>query len=223
MSAPSRIVTLDGPAGVGKTTIARAVAKALGVAYLDTGAMFRAVALKLGPEALEWSEERISRAVAGLEFGLQGTGEDTRLLCGGTPLGDEIRTEEIGMLASSLAKRNSVRERLKDLQCALGERYSLVTEGRDMGTVIFPKAPHKFFLDATPEIRALRRYRQLQEMGGEVDLQELTEQIRQRDEQDRTREIAPLRPADDAVSVDTSILTLEQVLQNVLDTISGNQ
>lgn len=221
MSRERITVTLDGPAGVGKSTIARETAQALGIAYLDTGAMFRAVAWKLGPQALEWSEERLGAAVAGMVFGLEGSGGSTVLLCDGRPLGADIRGEDVGLLASTLAKRQSVRERLKERQRGLGERFSLVAEGRDMGSVVFPQATHKFFLDATPEVRARRRWLQLKDMGRLEDLAELTEQIRLRDEQDRTRAIAPLRPAEDAVVIDTSALNVEHVLAAVLGRVRG--
>lgn len=215
MTMGLEIVTLDGPAGVGKTTIARMAAKELGLAYLDTGAMFRAVAFYLGEDANAWEEAELASRLESLEFGLDARG----LLCNGQVLGAAIRTEEVGMLASTLAKRAPVRARLKEQQQALGRATALVVEGRDMGTVVFPEARHKFFLDATPEVRAQRRYKQLQEMGQAADLDKLAEQIRARDEQDRTRAIAPLKPAADAVVIDTSALDIPGVLQAVLDTV----
>lgn len=210
------IVTLDGPAGVGKTTIARLAAQELGWAYLDTGAMFRGVAWMLGPDAPALDESELEKRLAGIEFRLFGQGEASRLECNGHMLGQEIRTEEVGLLASKLAQRPGVRSRLKEQQQALGQRVALVVEGRDMGTVVFPEARHKFFLDAAPEVRARRRFLQLQEAGQPADLEQLTEQIRQRDEQDRNRSIAPLRPAEDARVVDTSALGIEEVLGVVL-------
>lgn len=219
MSARLDIVTLDGPAGVGKTTIARLAARELGWAYLDTGAMFRAVAFQLGDDnaALDGINDiELERRLAKISFALHGAGEASRLDCNGQELGQEIRTEEVAARASSLAKRVPVRQRLKEQQQKLGRSTALVVEGRDMGTVVFPEAKFKFFLDASPEVRARRRFLQLKEAGQLADLEKLAEQIRQRDEQDRTRTIAPLKPAEDALVVDTGGLGIEEVLGVVL-------
>ncbi len=211
-----RIVTLDGPAGVGKSTLARRVAQALGIAYLDTGAMFRTIALQLGQEGLAASPAVREKALSALRFSLAGRGEHTVLSCNGAAAGPEIRTETIGMLASRYAALAEVRAYLKTAQQELGKQFSLVAEGRDMGTAIFPAAPHKFFLDARPEIRAERRVQQLRESGQDADPATVTEQIRQRDELDRNRAIAPLRPADDAVVVDTSDLDIDGVFDAII-------
>lgn len=220
------IVTIDGPAGVGKSTIARRVAKELNVAYLDTGAMFRTVALHLSRQgALGTSpdfdpglvkEETLERIFKECTFSLEGAGDATRLLCNGVLVGDEIRSEEAGMKAALAAKIPMVRERLKQVQQSLGANFSLVAEGRDMGTVIFPSAQCKLFLVADPRIRARRRMLQLGQMGLESDLEELVKQIQERDEQDRNRAIAPLMPADDAHTIDTSYLDADQVLDQVM-------
>jgi cytidylate kinase len=214
------VVTIDGPAGVGKTTLARAVAQHLGVAYLDTGAMYRSVAWILGEGAWEWSEEKLARSLVSLDFSLQGAGEATILLVNGREVGPEIRTETVGLWASHVAKIPRVRSRLTEIQRSLGQRVSLVAEGRDMGTVVFPNAGFKFFLDASPEVRARRRWLQLRDAGSTEDLQVLTRQMRMRDEQDRNRAIAPLKPAKDAVCIDTGPLEPSQVLQQILARIS---
>ncbi|QGY39908.1 (d)CMP kinase [Pseudodesulfovibrio cashew] len=205
------IVTIDGPAGVGKSTMAKRLARELGIPYLDTGAMFRAVAWKLGEGSWDWDETRLKDELAGFDFTLSGVGEDSVLSLNGTPIGNEIRTEQVGMWASNVATLPVVRAYLKTAQQSLGARFSLVAEGRDMGTVIFPDAPHKFFLDASVEERANRRFHQLEGLGKPADLEELKEQIARRDHQDRNRAVAPLRPADDAVTIDTTELDKDRV------------
>lgn len=216
MSTP-RIVTLDGPAGVGKTTLAKRTADALGVAYLDTGAMFRTTAMTLGDGAHELPEDELDAKLADIAFTLSGTGADSTLSVNDTPIGDEIRTEEVAMLASKIATVPAVRAFLKAAQQAVGATTSLVAEGRDMGTVVFPEASCKIFLDAAPEIRAQRRVLQLEEMGKTADLATITQQIKARDDQDRNRAVAPLKPADDAHIIDTGPLTIDGVFDAIIE------
>ena len=218
------IVTIDGPAGVGKSTLAKRLAAALGVAYLDTGAMFRALAMRLaekgwrpGPDAGKADDDpQLQKLLADCTFALRGTGAETELLFCAKPVGEDIRSEEAGMMAANIAVVPQIRNYLKAAQQSLGAAFSLVAEGRDMGTAVFPTAAHKIFLDADPEIRAKRRCLQLKEMGQDCDLAALTEQIRQRDDQDRNRAAAPLRPAADAVIVDTSRLNIEEVFAAII-------
>jgi len=211
-----RIVTIDGPAGVGKSTLAKRVARHLGVAYLDTGAMFRGTALALGENAWNLPEAELEAKLAALRFSLEGTGADSRVCLDGRPLGDEIRTEKVGMWASNLAVLPVVRAAQKAAQQAIGRTTALVAEGRDMGTVIFPEASCKVFLDARPEVRADRRVRQLRGMGKEADYETILADIQKRDHQDRTRATAPLKPAIDAHVIDTSNLDIDQVFAAIM-------
>lgn len=213
------IITLDGPAGVGKSTLAKQVATVLNMPYLDTGAMFRTVALRLGPGAEHLPHPDLLARCMGFSFRLEGTGADTVLLCNDVPTGKEIRREEVGQLASSLATVAVVRDYLKEAQRILGESTPLVVEGRDMGTVVFPNARFKFFLDARIEVRAMRRFKELEAKGEKPDLEAITTSIRTRDEKDRNRPIAPLKPAEDAKIIDTSELDIEGVLDVILETV----
>ncbi|MCL1985903.1 MAG: (d)CMP kinase [Betaproteobacteria bacterium] len=204
------IVTLDGPAGVGKSTLARKLAVALGIPYLDTGAMFRRLAFELRGNS-DISAQKLREVFAGLHFTLSSGNGESRLLCNGVAVGNEIRTEKVGLWAARIAGNPVAREVLQEAQRAVGARSSLVVEGRDVGTEVFPDACCKFFLDASPEVRALRRLKELEMRGESHDLAELADSIRERDTMDRERAIAPLRLAADAVFIDTSELDIEGV------------
>jgi cytidylate kinase len=206
---------------VGKSTLAKRLAGELGLPFLDTGAMFRAAAYALGEGAWEWTQGILQQRLGDFEFSLRGSGKDTELLLNGQPLPEAIRSEETGRWASQLAVAPSVRAHMKIAQICLGQTTPLVAEGRDMGTVVFPDAAHKFFLDADPDERARRRCRQLESQGRPADFAAIAASIRQRDEQDRNRSIAPLKPAPDALVVDTTHLTETEVLEAVLDRVRG--
>lgn len=213
------IITIDGPAGVGKTTLARETAEALGLPYMATGAMFRFLALNLGSDALALPQAELLKAAGQWHFSLAGSGRQTRLLANGVKVGLEIRAEAVSALASALAKSPAIRNALLAAQRAMGEAGPLVAEGRDLGTVVFPQAAHKFFLDARPEVRAKRRFDELKAKGVHASLEEITGSMAQRDEQDRSRAIAPLKPAADAEIIDTSDLAVDQVLARILQSV----
>lgn len=213
----AKVITIDGPAGVGKSTLARMLAEKLRIPYLNTGAMFRCLAIKLGEKAVKEDESTIAKNAAQFSFSLRGSGPDTQLLCNGAIPGDEIRGEYAATLASALATNSSARALLANAQREIAKKTPLVAEGRDMGTAVFPDARLKFFLDARAEARALRRWKEIAAKGQAPTLAEIEKTIRERDERDRNRPIAPLKPAADAIIIDTSNLTPEEVLALMLD------
>lgn len=219
MKQPPDVITIDGPAGVGKSTLALLLADALNIPALDTGAMFRALALTTGKKGLTLSASELAQIP--LHFQLSGAGARSALTLNGQTLGPEIRAPEIGELASKLATRPEIRSILLTAQREIGARQALVTEGRDMGSAVFPGARHKFFLDASPEIRAERRWKQLRERGQNFDINRLADEIRERDKRDRERAESPLKAAPDALIIDTSSLDIPAVLQTMLTRINA--
>jgi cytidylate kinase len=220
-----KVVTIDGPSGVGKSTVSRKLAAELGYTYLDTGAMYRAVALGCVKNGVDVEDEAAVAVVLDtLDIRLlppQTADDDVRVLLNGEDVSREIRTPEAGMLASKVSALLPVRQKLTAMQQAMGRTGGLVAEGRDTGTVVFPDAAWKFFLDAPPEERARRRALQLREQGQEVDEQKLLAQIIERDRQDRERTIAPLVKAEDAVVIDSSNLSADEVAARMLAVVHG--
>ncbi|MEA4881221.1 MAG: (d)CMP kinase [Synergistaceae bacterium] len=207
------IIAIDGPAGSGKSTVARRVAAALGIAYLDTGAIYRAIALALSQAGIPPVEkDELRKALAGLSVEITSGG----LKVNGREAGIEIRSPFADSIVSPYAALPSVREALLTVQREQGERTSLVADGRDMGTVVFPGAAVKIFLTASDHVRAERRRLELQARGDASTFGEVLERIRERDRIDSTRETAPLRMADDAVEVDTDGLSIDEVERAVL-------
>jgi len=216
------VITIDGPAAAGKSTTARAVARYLGCLYLDSGAMYRAFALKaerLGLFAVETEPGRIQALARATVIGFTGPKDDPTVVLDGEALRDEIRTPRVSELASRVATIPEVRARMTELQRAIAARESLVAEGRDMGTVLFPDAPVKIFLDATVDERARRRQRELSARGIDAPLAEVRDEIERRDRRDRERALAPLVPAADAIVVDTSGMSVEAQVDAVLKAV----
>jgi cytidylate kinase len=219
------IVAIDGPAGAGKSTVARKVADALGFVLVDTGAMYRAVALAAERERVSWDDgERLgelSRALVArraLSFE-QDTARGVRVTLDGADVTDAIRTPEIGMGASTVSAHKPVRDALLDLQRQAGDAGGVVLEGRDIGTVVFPDAEVKFFLTARPEVRAQRRFDELAAKGQSVTFHETLADVHRRDQQDSTRPVAPLRQAEDAVFVDNSDITIEETVARMVERV----
>jgi cytidylate kinase len=213
------VLTIDGPSGSGKGTIARAVADRLGWHMLDSGAIYRAVGYAAGTRDIDLDDAgAVARcaAEARIAFRDPGDGGDTRVIVDGEDATDAIRTETAGAAASALAALPEVRKALVDKQLAFRQAPGLVADGRDMGTVIFPDAPFKVFLTASPAERAERRYKQLKAKGLDVTLASLLHEIELRDARDASRTVAPLRPAADAVVIDTTGQPIPAVVDRVL-------
>ncbi|MFH1019758.1 MAG: (d)CMP kinase [Pseudomonadota bacterium] len=222
MLEPKAIVTIDGPSGAGKSTISRGLAAKLHFTYLDTGAMYRAVGLALERRSIDLADtDSLKKCLSTIELTLTPNGDDdVRVLLGGEDVSQAIRTPEMGLVASRVSANPLVREKLTALQRQLGEKGSIVAEGRDMGTVVFPKALCKFFLNASAEVRASRRRKQLAEKGQTVDYQEILDQISKRDYDDSMRQLAPLKPAVDAIIIDSSGMDPKTVIEFMLDCIA---
>jgi cytidylate kinase len=220
MSEKQQIVTIDGPAGVGKSTVSKGLARRLGFTYLDTGAMYRGVAYacqKAGVDPAD--EEAVSALINDLTIKLQppeNADDEVRVFANGTEISDFLRTPEIGMQASTVSALPVVRDKLTKLQQLMGKKGEIVAEGRDTGTVVFPQAAWKFYLDARPEVRARRRAAQLKEQGVPADETAILAQIIKRDQDDRQRTIAPLKAASDAIVIDSTDTTAEDVIEQMI-------
>jgi cytidylate kinase len=215
---PVPVLTIDGPSGSGKGTISRAVADRLGWHYLDSGAIYRAVGQAAAWEGLDLSDAEAIAACAArtdIRFLTDGQGEP-HVVVNGKDATRALRTETAGAAASAIAAHPPVRAALVDLQLRFREPPGLVADGRDMGTVIFPDAPYKVYLTASAAERAKRRYKQLKDKGVSVNLDSLLHEIAARDERDAGRAVAPLKPADDAVIVDSTGMPITQVVETVL-------
>jgi cytidylate kinase len=210
------IITIDGPAGAGKSTVSKELARRLGYMYLDTGAMYRAVAWAARKKRVDTRDEKaLSELCNNLRLDFDGD----RILVNGEDISSLIRTTDMDRFSSEVSRVAVVREYLTGIQRELGRQGQLVAEGRDMGTMVFPRAAHKFFLTASARERARRRKRQLRNQGKEVTYEEILARIEARDRADSTRSIAPLQAAPDCIVIDSSDLTVEDVLEKILSEI----
>ncbi|UCG08505.1 MAG: (d)CMP kinase [Desulfobacterales bacterium] len=210
------LITIDGPAGAGKTTVSKALAHRLEYTYIDTGALYRAVAYEAKLNGLEaHDDEALEKLCSGLEIAFVRGDQGLRLICNQVDITNRIRTPEITMLASAISARPVVRRFLFGLQRKMGKDKGVVFEGRDMGTVVFPEADVKFYLSASTRMRAIRRYNELVPKS-EITLEEVEKDLKQRDKNDSTRDLAPLKPAEDAVRIDSTDMSIQEVVDQMI-------
>ena len=210
-------IAIDGPAGAGKSTIAKKVAKELSFIYVDTGAMYRAMAYYLLSQGIKGdAQEAIAEKCQGADISIEYKDGEQIVILNGENVNGVIRTEEVGNMASAVSGYMPVREKLVELQKQLAAKENVIMDGRDIGTCVLPDAPAKIYLTASVEVRAVRRYKELLEKGMEADLKEIEKDIEDRDYRDMHREHSPLKQAEDAVLLDTSSMTLDQVVEEIL-------
>jgi CMP/dCMP kinase len=218
------IIAIDGPSGAGKSTLAKRLAQELGFIYLDTGALYRALALKVLHRGVDLADDlKVTQLVDSTVIDLQEDAGGLKVLLDGVNVAGEIRTPEVSQMASKVSALKMVRARMLELQRSLGRRGNVSAEGRDIGTVVFPEAQVKIFLDASAAERARRRCAELRAGGRAVDLDATLREIEERDKRDSERELAPLRKADDALAIDSSQSTAEEVAARVLAEIRMKQ
>jgi cytidylate kinase len=224
-----RVVTIDGPSGVGKSTVSRRMASKLGFTYLDTGAMYRAVGYACAQAGIAVDnsahQEALNKLLAELDLRLlpsEKEGDEVQVFLGNEDISTAIRSPEMSMAASKVSAVPTVRACLTTMQQEMGKAGGVVAEGRDTGTVVFPDATWKFYLDASPEERCRRRVDQLRNQGQEVDEQETLAQIIERDQNDKERTIAPLVMAQDALLIDSSSLNADEVVARMLEVVLGS-
>jgi cytidylate kinase len=213
-------IALDGPAGSGKSTVSKLIAQKLDILYLDTGAMYRAVALKCIRENIDYANSHeVETIINKLDLKVEYKDARQMTLLDGVDVGDEIRTPAVSMLSSYISTYSFVRKKMVDLQRRIANNMSCILDGRDIGTNVLPNCRFKFFITASPEVRAKRRYDEDVLKGGKQTYEEVLKQINERDHQDKNRAVAPLKCADDAVLIDTSNLSIEQVVNTILSKI----
>lgn len=218
------IVAIDGPSGAGKSTLSKRLACKLGYVNIDTGAMYRSVALLARRAAVDLDDEEALKALCrDLNIEIIPEHDQERILVNGEDVSQAIRTPEVSLLTAKVAACPAVRKALVGLQRQMGERGGVVLEGRDIGTVVFPQAEVKFFLSATAEERGRRRFEELRAKGLDVDLQQTIQEVKKRDAADEARAHAPLRCAEDAITIDSTRLSIDQVLAEMLRIVSVRQ
>lgn len=217
-------IAIDGPAGAGKSTIAKQVARRENLIYIDTGAMYRAMSLLMLQNGIPLNDaEKIGQECSQAQIDISYENGEQAVFLNGEKVDAFLREERVGNAASAVSAVPRVRERLVQLQRELAESADVVMDGRDIGTVVLPDADLKIFLTASSRVRAERRYRELQEKGIEADLKTIQRDIEERDHRDMTRETSPLRQAEDAVAIDSSMMTVDEVIQNILDLIQSRR
>ena len=213
-------IAIDGPAGAGKSTIAKLAAKGLGFLYVDTGAMYRAIGLYLLENEVDYNEEsQLLEALDKINIEIKYVDGVQRVILNDRDVSEAIRREEVGQAASTTSALKPVRAKLLDLQRDIAAKNDVIMDGRDIGTNILPNAELKIYLTASVEVRAQRRYKELVEKGETPDFEEVKKGIEQRDYQDMNRDIAPLRQAEDAVLVDTSDMTIDEVVARITELV----
>ena len=218
-----KIITIDGPAGAGKSTVAKQLAEKLDLAYLDTGAMYRALTLKAIQQNVNLENEDDVVAMARqTHIDLENHAQGVKVILDGADVSEEIRTAEITNKTYFVAQKPRVREIMVEWQRLLGSKRGVVVEGRDVGTVVFPQARYKFYLDADIAERSRRRIEELREKGNDVDADKLAAELKERDNKDLTRSVGPLRKADDAVFIDSTHLTINEVIEKMMKHINGD-
>ncbi len=217
------VITIDGPAGAGKSTTASALASRLGYAYFDTGALYRAIAWVVQRAGIAYSDAvAMGDLLASLDMRVSLEGGVTRIVINNEEVTSQLRSPAMSRLASSVARLLSVRQWLLPIQQRYGRAGGIVVEGRDMGTRVFPDADAKFFLEADLDTRTARRYREAVQAGYSEHQRDIRRHIHERDTNDQLRQVAPLKPADDAVVIDSSSLTVDQVVENMMEWIPGH-
>jgi cytidylate kinase len=213
------LITIDGPAGAGKTTVSRALAERLGYRYIDTGALYRGVAYEIKHQCLNPEDDaELQQLCRSLRLKFVADEKGLRLFSDGVDISDQIRTPEISMLASAVSAKSIVRDSLLAVQRDIGKEKEAVFEGRDMGTVVFPDADVKFYLDASTKVRASRRYHELQSKTVQT-LEAVERDMQRRDKNDRTRNLAPLKPAADSILIDSTESSVSEVVELMLSII----
>ena len=213
-------IALDGPAGSGKSTVSKLVAERLGILYLDTGAMYRAIALKCVQNNADYCDkDAVKNLLNKLELAIDYRDGKQITLLDGEDVGDKIRTPQVSLLASYVSAYSFVRTKMVELQRSIASKFSCILDGRDIGTNVLPDCEYKFFLTASPEVRAKRRYEEILSKGGTQKYEDVLKDINDRDFQDKNRAVAPLKQAKDAILIDTSDITAEQVAQLIIGKI----